>query len=71
MNGEVRQRIAPWEGVGVIALWYGEPHNCWRVEVASNDLDGDLANMTVQQAVALGRALISAAAAGVEETNPQ
>lgn len=58
---ETKARFRPWpdEDVTVVALWYPEPHNCWRVEVQS--YDGDLGNMTVEQAASLGRALIAAA----------
>lgn len=48
------------EGVEVVALWYGEPHNTWRVEIRGGDLDGDLGNMTLEDTETLGEALLRA-----------
>lgn len=45
----------------VVVLRYGEPHNCWRIEVRGCDLEGELSNMTADEAEAVGGALIDAA----------
>lgn len=58
---EVTQRQAPWgdDDLEVVTLRYPPPHNCDRVEIWW--WADDLGDMTSEQAVALGRALIAAA----------
>lgn len=54
---EERFRTDVNDGISVVALWYGAPHNLWRIGVWGNDLDGELDNMTPDEADALARAL--------------
>lgn len=51
----------------VVTLFYPGPSECVRVEIWSStgDVDGDVQNMTTEQAEALGQALVTAAAVAV------
>lgn len=53
---EVAYRHEVDDELEVVRLWYPAPHNCFRVEIW-----GYAEDMTSEQAVALGRALITAA----------
>lgn len=53
-----REVVFPaYDDVEVAALWYGEPHNCWRTEIRAYE---QLNNMTYEETLALGEALLKA-----------
>ena len=59
MAQPAREVLFPaYDDVVVAALWYGEPHNVWRIEIRQPD--DDMSNLDAEQAGALGNALLEA-----------